>query len=335
LRCDVPLRHFFLLLVLPPLSVSCSCRSASRLAPSAEDTSLAALPLARLAAIARRCARIASCAHPHDSPHFRDPGDCVDWWLMSAQDPKDPLPICLSAALTCEGIGKCLHPPAPDATAAYCRAHPGRMTDCDGTRLVVCSDDDPDEGTMVDCASLGAKCAPLARPGGITTHACVDGARCPLELTKAACDGPRAILSCREGAIDRVVCAPGSTCQTHMEDDGEQVAMCEAPGHVRCSTPGSRRCDGSRLVRCEALGHFGYERSVDCAAEALSCSTEDGGATCTDGPPQCTLGHASCEGNALAFCAAGRRFHVDCGDIGLGVCEADGRGPEAACRPRR
>jgi hypothetical protein len=335
LRCDVWAQGFFAFGALLLLPAACSCKAASRSPPAAEDTSRSLSLSVRLTTIARRCARIASCAHPHDSPSFRDPGACVDFWLTNAQDPKDPLATCLSAALTCEGVEKCLHPFSASAAARYCRDHPGHMTDCDGTRLVVCGGDDPDESTEVDCASLGAKCATLARPGGLTTHACADSTRCPEDLTRSACDGAGAVLSCHEGAVERVVCKAGSVCQAHTEGDGEQVAMCEAPGHVSCSTPGSRRCEGSRLVRCEAHGHFGHENAVDCASLALSCSGRDGEATCTDGPPECVGDHASCEGNALSFCAAGKRFHIDCGEIGLGVCEADGRGPEAACKPQK
>jgi hypothetical protein len=110
--------------------------------------------------------------------------------------------------------------------------------------------------------------------------------------------------------------------------------MCEAPGHSSCSSPGSRRCEGSRLVACESHGHFGHEHAVDCAAGGFVCSAIDGGAACTNGPPRCLPGHPTCEGNGLAFCAAGTRVRVDCGEIGMGACDADGRGIEAVCRPR-
>jgi hypothetical protein len=330
----VSARRFLIVGLFFVLAGSCCCRS-SPSPPSAQETSRSSLSSVWLEMIARKCARIASCAHPHDSPYFRDPGACVDYWLTALHDPEDPLSVCLSAAISCDAVERCLHPPSASPAALYCRAHPGRMTDCDGTRLVVCGGDDPDERTTVDCSSLGAKCVTLAHPGGLTTHACADPARCPEELTRSACDGPDAVLACHDGAMERVVCRRGSVCHTHTEGDGEQVATCEAPGHVSCSAPGSRRCEGSRLIQCEAHGHFGEESSIDCAALALTCSREDGGATCTDGPPECSDGHASCEGNALSFCAAGKQVHIDCKEIGLGVCEADGRGPEAACRPRK
>jgi hypothetical protein len=266
---------------------------------------------------------------------MRDPSACVDSWLMRDQGAEDPLSSCLSTALTCEAIAKCLHRPGEEPAVAYCRAHTGTMTACDGTRLIVCGSDDPDESMMVDCASLGAACAPLTHPGGLTTHACVDSARCPSDLTTTACDGPGAILGCHDGAIERTPCKPGDACRSHTEADGEQAASCEAPGHARCPNPGSRRCEGSRLIQCEVNGHFGRESSVDCASIALLCVVDDGGASCSDGPSECQGGRASCEGDALSFCAAGKRLRVDCAEIGLGSCEVDGRGPEAACRPRK
>jgi hypothetical protein len=309
-----------------------SCRATSRPAPPLEDTSPAAPPSARVAAIARRCARIASCAHSHDPPYIRDPAACVEFWLSS--DARDSVLGCLSAAGTCDAIGGCLHVPGQEGAARFCEAHPGSMTGCDGTKLVACADDDPSESTLIDCALLGARCLEVKEAGGLSSHACVDRVRCPEAVTRAWCDGNAAILSCSDGEIDRTLCPSGSSCQSHVDGDGEQVAMCEVPGHASCSSPGSRRCEGNRLVACEAHGHFGHERAVECAAGGFVCSVFDGGAACTDGPPRCVPGRPTCDGNGLSFCAAGSRVLVDCDAIGMGTCDADGRGIDAVCRPR-
>jgi hypothetical protein len=306
------------------LLFSCRAPLADRAAASADST-----PQGRLDAITRSCARIASCAHAHDPLHFRDPAACVDHWILEGGS---PALSCLASAPSCDAVGACLHS-APDAYGgAFCEAHPGAMSGCDGTRLVACGDD-PDEATVVDCASLGATCAALTQAGGLSTHACVDPRRCPAELTRAWCDGPLAVLSCHDGEIERTVCPSGSPCEGHAEADGEQAAMCEAPGHASCSTPGSRRCAGTRLFVCESHGHFSHEHAVDCSLAGLTCTEDAGGAACTEGPPQCARGHTSCEGDALTFCAAGRRRQVRCPEIGFATCAADGRGPEAACRP--
>jgi hypothetical protein len=327
-----------LFFVLGLATVPSSCLAAQRPPRSAEDTSPLVSPSARLLAIAKRCARIASCAHAHDPPELREPGACVDLWLASAGEASANLPPCLSSADSCAKVRTCLDRTvaaegraAPDPGSAFCRAHPGVTTTCDGTRLIVCGVDDPDESASVECATFGATCA-VVQSGGLTTRACVDPARCPSELTKAWCDGPAAVISCHDGEIERTACQTGSSCEAHTDGDGEKIAMCEVPGHVGCASPGTGRCDGSRLVQCEAHGHFGHERSVECAAAGLTCSQVERTASCTLGQPLCASGHASCDADALTFCAAGQRLHVSCSDIGLTRCEADGRGPEATCR---
>jgi hypothetical protein len=285
-----------------------------------------------LAAVARQCARIASCAHSHDMPELRAPGACVDAWIE--REVNDPLLDCLASASSCDAVGACLHEGSDPTSTAFCRTHPGVPSGCDGTRLVVCGDE-PGESSTVDCAGLGATCAALTEAGGLSTHACVDPARCPPELTRVWCDGSSAVLSCHDGEIERTACPSGSVCEAHTERDGDHAAMCEAPGHASCKVVGSRRCEGSRLVLCEAHGHFGHERAVDCAARGLVCSEAPGRAACTDGPAACTVRQATCEGGALSFCSAGRRIRVECAGLGLGACEAGGRGPVAACRPDR
>jgi hypothetical protein len=38
----------------------------------------------RIDRAARTCAKVASCAHPHDAPRDRDPSACVDAWVARA-----------------------------------------------------------------------------------------------------------------------------------------------------------------------------------------------------------------------------------------------------------
>jgi hypothetical protein len=285
-------------------------------------------PLLPVEAIIKDCARVASCAHSHDLPAFRHPGACVDEWIE--RGPSDPLVGCLARAASCDAVDACLHEPSSLASVAYCRAHPGAPTGCDGSRLVVCGDD-PEESRVVDCASLGARCSLLTQAGGLSTHACVDPVRCPPELTRVWCQDGSFVVSCHDGEIERAECPAGSSCQEHIEGDGDHAAMCEVAGHTACPKPGTRRCEASRLVVCESHGHFGHEHITDCMAEGLSCTEREGRAACTDGPSDCNGAAATCEGSALSFCALGRSTRVACSELGLGPCEADGRGTEAAC----
>jgi hypothetical protein len=310
----------------------CSCRA--RPAPEQKAPS-APSPADRLSTIAASCALVASCAHAHDAPDWRSPGACVDAWLAREGDPDDGLPRCLSSARTCDGVRACLHPSGrPDAhPARFCRAHPGAMTACEGDALIACSLDDPDESTSIDCVSLGARCGDLVQPGGLSTHACVDAARCPAEVTKAWCARRDELVLCHDGEIERTECKAGTICREHTDRDGELAASCDGPGHVACDTPGKRRCDGDALITCEAHGHFGHESVVDCARVGLACGVTTAGATCRSKAPRCERGHPACDGGDLVFCAAGVPVRVACAAIGLGACEADGRGPDAMCHP--
>src|SRR5262249_13691718 len=126
--------------------------------------------------VAEKCARVASCAHAHDPPRLRDPGSCVDWFI-SRMEPKgargDPMRACLVGAKTCDDVGACVHD-KPDARAvAFCRAHKGVLTGCDGTALLVsCSEDDGTESTSVDCTALGGACEERRAAGGLLVRGC-------------------------------------------------------------------------------------------------------------------------------------------------------------------
>jgi hypothetical protein len=320
-------------------------------APPRRPGPSAASPAARLAEIARHCARIASCAHPHDPPRARDPSSCVDWWLAHEGDGDEPIPACLRVEGSCREVADCLHQGKDSRAVAYCRANPDALTGCDGSHLVSCGDDDVAESSLTDCAALEASCVEVRRAGGLLSHACVAPKVCPPERDFATCDGANVLVRCSEGAVDRVVCRAGTACRAHGHGDGEEFAMCEAPGHSPCGALGTRECDGSWLVECVAHGHYGHVRRIDCALQGLACQSTGGraacvaegsgrpgseecaGATCTGTP--CASGPAHCEGEALVFCAAGRSARASCAELGLGPCDPAARGPEAACTGRK
>lgn len=320
---------------------ACACHrpASSSPAPSGlEDIAHAASGEARLDAIARKCARIASCAHTHDPPRLREPGRCVDYWLEHMNDLDEPIAPCLETAMTCAEVETCMHPAASNAASTFCNAHPGMGTGCDGNALVTCAKDDPGESTSTDCASAGGTCGETKGAGGLLSHACKNPAACPPDVTRATCDATNAVVACSEGAIERTPCRAGTKCHAHKDADGEELASCEDPDDVPCSTVGARVCKGTRLGICEVHGHHADEVSVDCAALGMTCIMQSGRATCGPAPLDCVQGGPRCEGSTLVFCASGRTERVPCEDIGLGACEAEGRGPVALCgagRPRR
>ncbi len=294
--------------------------------------------------VAARCAKIASCAGAHDTPRLREPGACIDWWVARVRTRSDPVQTCLAAAKGCAEIAACARGAASDARAAeYCRAHPGAMTACDGNAFISCARDDVSASTRLECGAASARCEERKIAGGLVTRGCWSPALCPDGAPEERCDGQggdktSAILICHDGMVEgRTLCASGTRCVQHKEESGENGATCEPQGeHLHCAEVGARYCADDRLVECLAHGHYGDTRVSDCGALGLRCAGKGAGARCVITKPlECEPGPARCDGEDLAFCAAGRRVKVSCRGVGLGPCDADAQGPAAACaRPK-
>ena len=287
---------------------------------------------ANVETIARRCAKIASCAHSHDAPRERDPAACVDWWITHVRGDGAGFARCLDVATSCTAIDACLRERVGNATAAaWCRAHPGEQTACDHEHLITCAEDDAAESTVVDCGAMQATCGE-SRVGGLVTRGCLSPALCPAGAPEARCDGTSAIVSCHDGAIERTACAPGVRCEEQRASDGVQAALCGAPGHTHCRDVGKSQCDGSRLVQCVPHGRLGEQRVQECSALGLACDEGGGRAWCAvAGVRGCEAGTPRCAGEALQFCAAGHPVRVSCTALGFGACDPDAHGLEAAC----
>ena len=284
--------------------------------------------------IARACAKIASCAHAHDAPRDRDPSACVDGWLTRGRPNDDGAFLrCVSTSSTCVALDACAKERGGDAVAAtYCRAHPGEQTACAGGRLVTCSEDDPEESASVDCATMQATCGESHAAGGLVTRGCISPALCPAGSPDARCDSGNAIVTCRDGAVERTACAAGVKCVEHRGGEGVEAAICETGGHAHCKDIGKQHCNGGKLVQCVPHGQLGEERVIDCGAMGLACDASSGKPVCAlPGQRACESGAPRCDGDALSFCAAGRPYKVKCGEIGFVRCDPDGHGLEASC----
>lgn len=292
-----------------------------------------------LAQIAAACARVSACTHAHDSPRFRDPGACVDWWLSDpstdAKEGADPLRKCLAEATSCEKVSACMHGGGDARAAAFCAQRAGVVSGCDGDRLVSCAEDDAHESTVVDCAKIGATCREVKAAGGLVVRACWSPQKCPANAPEARCDGSGAVLSCRDGAFERVVCRPGTSCVNRTNEAGEPTASCELPGQRRCDMRGARHCEADRLVECDRTGHYSNVRVTDCVGFGLRCAGVGPRAGCyVPANVECDKELLPrCEGGAVVFCAAGRLTKVACAGIGLGACDPSAKGPMAACVP--
>jgi hypothetical protein len=294
---------------------------------------------ASLQQVSETCARIASCTHSHDAPRLRDPSACVDWWVAHADAAApDPLQKCLAHATTCDQIGACIHGGGDARAAQFCSQRPGVVSGCDGDRLVSCGDDDAQESTVTDCPSLGASCREMKAAGGLVIRACFAPQKCPPGAPEARCDGPDAVLSCHDGAIERAKCRPGTRCEEHKDESGDATASCQLPGRRRCDMLGARHCEGDRLVECSSQENAGKVRVSDCAGFGLRCTGVGPRAGCyvpadvecdKEMLPKCADG-----GQAVVFCAAGRLTKLTCASLGMGACNPTAHGPVAACSPR-
>lgn len=220
--------------------------------------------------------------------------------------------------------------------AAFCSQRAGVVAGCEGERLVSCSGDDAHESTVIDCAAMGASCREVKAAGGLALRACWSESRCPSGAPEARCDGPGAVLSCRDGAVDRVTCKPGTECVEGRGEGGETTASCRLPRAGRCDTRGARYCEQGRLVACERGGDGGAARITDCAGFGLGCAGVGPRAGCSvPANVECERELLPrCDGDALVYCVAGRLAKVSCAELGLGPCHPSAKGPIAGCTAR-
>lgn len=285
-----------------------------------------------LADASRLCVLRASCAHGHAGEGARDPGRCVAAWLAElrptaraehaeqaeqaeqAKQAKQVKQACALRATTCAALHAC-ELESDGRAAAYCRAHPGEGSGCEGDALIDCGDD-ADEAERVDCRALGGTCQAVKHAGGLTESACVSPTLCPPGAKEGRCEGPASVVTCVDGAAERFTCRAGTRCVARADADGAERASCEAEGAPRCSAPGARYCEGERLVACS--GPRGNDKSavsvVDCDALGLRCDGAGKSAGCyVQGKNDCAADEPPrCDGATLTFCALGRRMRMRC-----------------------
>jgi hypothetical protein len=282
---------------------------------------------------AARCTLAASCAREHDAVRLSDPAACVAaFGNKLARGEKDAVYTCLGGAKTCDAALACMRDGQDPRAVRFCAGHSGVLSACDGDTLVSCSGDDASDSSSVNCADMGAKCSESPLPGGLLVRACFSDRLCPKGTTGARCDGDSTVVSCHDGAVERVQCEKGTRCVAHADAPGENAAACEPTSGRRCTELDRNRCEGDNLVECVARGHAGNMRATDCTAAGLRCAGRGARAGCyAPNGAACEPGPATCDGEALAFCADGQPMHVSCTHIGLGACSPSANGPNAAC----
>lgn len=281
-----------------------------------------------IARIGKVCARVASCADPHDATHLRNPTSCIDWWLVNTTVESDTI-ACLSKAASCQDVEACTHDPVDRGAIDWCVAHPGVLGTCDGTRLYSCSDD-PAESSAIDCATLGGTCIEQRVAGGLVVRGCASQKLCPPNAPLARCEG-NAIVRCEDGIAERRECAKTTRCIA----GGEEGASCEGEPNQdrpqRCLKPGFAACDGDRVTFCMLVGRNAWLRTTDCKRWDMTCGMRNGRANCTSKVIGCA-DTPRCDGENLVFCAAGTEMRVSCKELGFSRCDPAARAQEAACR---
>ena len=315
-------------LLLACATAAVACQSGG---PSRPAESPSALRWAEF--LGRACVAISSCAHPHDTSRESDPGACVDDWLGKGPNDAAVLAACVAATRGCAGVNACVRSRGDAEAIAFCSANHGLRAACSGDQLVTCSEDDPEESTSIDCATLSATCGESRPPGGLLTYACLAPSVCAPSVIESRCAGRGAVLSCREGAVERVECAAGANCVERQSSDGSREAVCETAAHRRCDAVSASWCEGTSLVQCQPQGVLSKAITSDCAAFGMVCDDHaaSGPGCVVPGARACEARGPKCEGEALTFCAAGERLRVSCREEGFGGCDPDAHGVEAAC----
>lgn len=283
------------------------------------------------AAVGRGCTRIASCSDPHDPSTFRTVSACIDWWLVN-DEAERPLADCVMRATTCEEVERCTHPPGDVGAETFCKAHPGTLSTCDGTRFVACEDGRPEESVATDCSRLGGTCGEV-RKDGLVVRGCISKKACPDDAPAIRCDGEANLVACTGGVAERRACPPGTHCRQGVDGDGERSAQCESVTGKTCGLPGSAFCDGDRAVACVQNGRYTGMHVGECGRFGLGCAIRAGRSYCVrKDAGGCTAHPATCSGDSLSFCAAGDEMAVSCKELGFAGCDPTGAGTEGACK---
>jgi hypothetical protein len=308
----------------------CACRGA---APPSPPTG-SAPPADRYLASVHSCARISSCAHKNDPPHYRDASQCVERWLAWSEENNSAV-RCFGSARSCSDVDACLHRRSDTLVTAVCNRHSGESTFCEGETLYQCDDENDDESRAVRCADIKGECKEHKTHDGLSSRACISPAMCPAGAPESRCLDATTLLTCDNGAADIARCDPGETCRLVRDENNEPTAYCAKPEQTQCDRVGKRYCEGSKLVRCAPAGAKGAAEVLDCAKYGLACDPTSAQAACRVAiAPQATCrdGNARCrDHDQLEFCALGLRVAISCKSLGFTSCDPDGNGLEAAC----
>jgi hypothetical protein len=229
---------------------------------------------------------------------------------------------CLAnASCGCQAIEHCLG-------WSYARAPENCVGSCADDVFTGCGDD---VQVTVDCSRFGLSCDPAAN--------CVAEAAVPCdgsEPTKCSADGE--LLFCDDDFMRRAPCQSlGFSCVNGKCTGGGTACTEQSSSQNELVDLVGTACAGATLTACVA----GSSAEVDCATygPGFTCQSLDGSffcglaAECVPADNYASAQPASCDGNQLRFCNAGRLETIDCLALGFSGCEVDSSVNRYGCTP--
>jgi hypothetical protein len=272
--------------------------------------------------VARAAAVIGSCM-PDDGVAR----NATHIWLAHLATPRSyfrasaQLECLTNASCGCEAIEHCLG-------WSYARAPETCVGRCDGDVFTGCGDE---VQVTIDCGRFGLSCDPAAN--------CVAEAAAPCDGSEpATCSADGELLFCDDGFMRRAPCQSiGFSCVDGECTGGGAACPEQSSGQEEAVDLVGTACSGSTLTACVS----GSKAGVDCATygPGFSCQSRDGkffcglAAECVPANNYASAQPATCDGNLLSFCNAGRLETLDCLALGFSGCEVDSSMARYGCTP--
>lgn len=272
--------------------------------------------------VARAAAVIGSCM-PDDGVAR----SATHTWLAHLAAPRTyfrssaQLECLANASCGCDAIEHCLG-------WTYAQAPANCVGRCEADVFTGCGDE---VQVTVDCSRYGLTCDQAAN--------CVAEAAAPCDGSESAtCSADGEVLFCDDDFMRRAPCQSlGFSCVDGKCTGGGPACAEPASGLSELVDLKGTACAGATLTAC--IG--GGRAEVDCTTygPGFTCQSVDGSffcglaAECVPAANQASAQPASCDGNRLRFCSAGRLETLDCLALGFSGCEVDPSMNRYGCTP--
>jgi hypothetical protein len=221
----------------------------------------------------------------------------------------------------CDAIEHCLG-------WSYARPPESCVGRCDGDVFTGCGDEIQ---VTIDCGRFGLRCDPAAN--------CVAEAATPCNGSEpASCSADGSVLFCDDDFMRRAPCQSlGFSCIDGECTGGGAACAEQSSGQEELVDLVGTACSGPTLTACVA----GSKAEVDCATygPGFTCQSRDGkffcglAAECVPADNYASAQPATCDGNLLGFCNAGRLEKLDCLALGFRGCEVNSSMGRYGCTP--